>query len=128
MPAISDKMVRVRAWQRARLRRDVGYLLDFFRDQSLAAISLADVVVVDVQCDYQKETLGNVRQGTAEIAALEDCLRVIGEKIQPECLVLIETTVPIIPPMVMTRSFFLTEASIAWVSFCFLFCGLMMRK
>lgn len=57
-------------------------------------LSLADVVVVDVQCDYQKESLGNVRQGTAEIAALEDCLRVIGEKIQPECLVLIETTVP----------------------------------
>jgi nucleotide sugar dehydrogenase len=57
-------------------------------------LSLADVVVVDVQCDYQKESLGNVRMGTAEIAALEDCLRVIGEKIQPECLVLIETTVP----------------------------------
>jgi len=57
-------------------------------------LSLADVVVVDVQCDYRKESLGNVRQGTAEIAALEDCLRVIGEKIQPECLVLIETTVP----------------------------------
>jgi hypothetical protein len=45
--------------------------------------ALADVVVSDVQCDYQKETLGNVRQGRAEIAALEDCLRVIGEKIQP---------------------------------------------
>jgi UDP-N-acetyl-D-glucosamine dehydrogenase len=57
-------------------------------------LSLADVVVVDVQCDYWKETLGNVRQGRAEIAALEDCLRVIGENIQPECLVLIETTVP----------------------------------
>ncbi|MEM5787559.1 MAG: UDP binding domain-containing protein, partial [Syntrophobacteraceae bacterium] len=57
-------------------------------------LSLADVVVVDVQCDYFKETLGNVRQGRAEISALEDCLRVIGEKIRPECLVLIETTVP----------------------------------
>jgi nucleotide sugar dehydrogenase len=57
-------------------------------------LSLADVVVVDVQCDYQKETLGNVRQGRADIAALEDCLRVIGDKINPECLVLIETTVP----------------------------------
>ncbi len=57
-------------------------------------LSLADVVVVDVQCDYQKETLGNVRQGRADIAALEDCLRIIGEKIDPGCLVLIETTVP----------------------------------
>ncbi|OPY16642.1 MAG: UDP-N-acetyl-D-glucosamine 6-dehydrogenase [Syntrophus sp. PtaB.Bin075] len=58
------------------------------------ALSLADVVVVDVQCDYFKECLGNVREGHAEIAALEDSLRVIGEKIQPECLILIETTVP----------------------------------
>ncbi|MFZ2447550.1 MAG: nucleotide sugar dehydrogenase [Syntrophobacteraceae bacterium] len=57
-------------------------------------LSLADVVVVDVQCDYHKETLGNVREGRAEIGALEECLRIIGEKIQPECLVLIETTVP----------------------------------
>ncbi len=58
------------------------------------ALSLADVVVVDVQCDYQKETIGNVRQGRADIAALEECLRVIGDKIAPGCLVLIETTVP----------------------------------
>jgi len=58
------------------------------------ALSLADVVVVDVQCDYFKETLGNCRQGHAEIAALEDSLRVIGERIDPDCLVLIETTVP----------------------------------
>ncbi len=57
-------------------------------------LSLADVVVVDVQCDYQKETLGNVRQGSADIAALEDCLKIIGEKIDPACMVLIETTVP----------------------------------
>ncbi len=58
------------------------------------ALSLADVVVVDVQCDYHKETFGNVRQGHADIAALEDSLKVIGEKIGPECMVLIETTVP----------------------------------
>ncbi len=57
-------------------------------------LSLADVVVVDVQCDYFKETLGNCRQGHAEIAALEESLKVIGEKIPPGCLVLIETTVP----------------------------------
>ncbi|TVQ98216.1 MAG: GDP-mannose dehydrogenase, partial [Desulfovibrionales bacterium] len=61
---------------------------------SYDALTLADVVVVDVQCDYTKEKLGDVRQGHAEIRALEDCLKVIGEKIPPECLVLIETTVP----------------------------------
>jgi len=58
------------------------------------ALTLADCVVVDVQCDYFKEALGNCRQGHAEIAALEESLKVIGEKIQPRCLVLIETTVP----------------------------------
>ena len=57
-------------------------------------LSLADVVVVDVQCDYFKETFGNVRQGYADIAALEDSLNIISERIKPECLVLIETTVP----------------------------------
>ena len=58
------------------------------------ALTLADVVVVDVQCDYHKEMLGNVQQGRADIAALEDSLKIIGEKINPDCLVLIETTVP----------------------------------
>ena len=62
------------------------------------ALSLADVVVVDVQCDYHKESLGNVRQGHADIEALEESLKIIGEKIQPHCLVLIETTVPTGPP------------------------------
>lgn len=58
------------------------------------ALTLADVVVVDVQCDYQKETMGNVRQGRADIAALEGSLKIIGQNIKPDCLVLIETTVP----------------------------------
>lgn len=61
---------------------------------SYDALCLADVVVVDVQCDFHKEALGDVRKGHAEIGALEDSLRIIGEHIQPECLVLIETTVP----------------------------------
>lgn len=61
---------------------------------SYEALSLADIVVVDVQCDYHKETLGDVRHGFADIKALEESLKIIGEKIRPECLVLIETTVP----------------------------------
>jgi UDP-N-acetyl-D-glucosamine dehydrogenase len=58
------------------------------------ALSLADVVVVDVQCDYHKEGLGDLSSGHADIIALEESLKVIGEKIKPDCLVLIETTVP----------------------------------
>jgi nucleotide sugar dehydrogenase len=61
---------------------------------SFEALALADIVVVDVQCDYHKNALGNVRDGHAEIRALEESLKVIGEKIAPHCLVLIETTVP----------------------------------
>ena len=57
-------------------------------------LGLADTVIVDIQCDYHKKTFGNVRQGHADIKALEECLKVVGEKIRPECLVLIETTVP----------------------------------
>jgi nucleotide sugar dehydrogenase len=58
------------------------------------ALRLADIVVVDVQCDYNKETFGNVKQGRADIAALEESLKIIGKRIDPRCLVLIETTVP----------------------------------
>jgi UDP-N-acetyl-D-glucosamine dehydrogenase len=56
-------------------------------------LQLADVVVVDVQCDYDKKELGNMRNGEADMAALEATMRTIGEKILPHCLVLIETTV-----------------------------------
>jgi nucleotide sugar dehydrogenase len=57
------------------------------------ALKLADVVVVDVQCDYLKESLGNVRTGAAEMAALEASMATIAENIPPAALVLIETTV-----------------------------------
>jgi len=56
-------------------------------------LSLADVVVVDVQCDYLKEDLGNVRTGRADMAALESSFGVIAQHIPPKALVLIETTV-----------------------------------
>ncbi len=56
-------------------------------------LALADCVVVDVQCDYTKTALGNMRTGEAEMAALEATMRTIGEKVKPDCLVLIETTV-----------------------------------
>ena len=56
-------------------------------------LKLADCVVVDVQCDYTKHDLGNMRTGETEMAALEATMRTIGKMIQPSCLVLIETTV-----------------------------------
>lgn len=57
------------------------------------SLSLANCVVVDVQCDYIKNDLGNMRSGEADMAALEATMKTIGQKIRPECLVLIETTV-----------------------------------
>jgi UDP-N-acetyl-D-glucosamine dehydrogenase len=57
-------------------------------------LTLADVLVVDVQCDFLKQDLGNLRTGYADISALEASFKIIGERISPRCLVLIETTVP----------------------------------
>ena len=56
-------------------------------------IKLADAVVVDVQCDYQKQELGNMKSGEADMAALEATMKTIGENMSPDCMVLIETTV-----------------------------------
>lgn len=56
-------------------------------------LKLADCVVVDVQCDYTKKDLGNMRTGKAEMRALEATIKTIGEKIPQKCLTLIETTV-----------------------------------
>jgi nucleotide sugar dehydrogenase len=56
-------------------------------------LKLADCVVVDVQCDYTKHELGNMRTGQAEMSALEATMRTIGENVEPDCLTLIETTV-----------------------------------
>ncbi len=57
------------------------------------ALKLADVVVVDVQCDYIKESLGDVHTGAADMAALEASIARIAQQVPPEALVLIETTV-----------------------------------
>ncbi|UCG64902.1 MAG: nucleotide sugar dehydrogenase [Deltaproteobacteria bacterium] len=61
---------------------------------SYDALKLADVLVLDVQCDFIKEELGNLHSGHAEIGALEESFKIIGTLIEPTCLVLIETTVP----------------------------------
>ncbi len=56
-------------------------------------LQLADCVVVDVQCDYAKQDLGNLHTGQADMAALEATMKTIGQKIPANCLTLIETTV-----------------------------------
>ena len=56
-------------------------------------LQFADCVVVDVQCDYSKHDLGDMRSGEVEMAALESTMKTIGEKVPPTALTLIETTV-----------------------------------
>jgi len=74
----------------ARCVREKKTLLATYTEDVL---ELADVVVVDVQCDYLKEALDDCRRGTADMEALEESLAVIGRKVAPHALVLIETTV-----------------------------------
>jgi len=56
-------------------------------------LKLADVVVVDIQCDYLKDELGNIENGHADMKTFEDSIDIIADHIDPNCLVLIETTV-----------------------------------
>jgi UDP-N-acetyl-D-glucosamine dehydrogenase len=56
-------------------------------------LKLADAVVVDVQCDFLKNSLGNLSTGQTEMAALEESFHDIAENIPGTALVLIETTV-----------------------------------
>ncbi len=69
---------------------DKGTLMATFNRD---ALKLADVVVVDVQCDYLKAELGNLRSGHAEMEALKESFVTIAERVTHDCLVLIETTV-----------------------------------
>ena len=58
------------------------------------ALRFADVLIVDVQCDFVKEGLGDLESGYVEMDAIEESFKIIGGLIEPDCLVLIETTVP----------------------------------
>ncbi len=75
------------------IRRCVSEKNTLIATYTYDVLKLADIVVVDVQCDYLKEKLGDVRNGQTDMAALEASLHVIAENITPEALVLIETTV-----------------------------------
>ncbi len=75
----------------ARTVNDKGTFTTSFNEEVL---SLADTVVVDVQCDIQKKGLANVTMATVEIAAFRAAIKTIGDYIPAHALVLIETTVP----------------------------------
>lgn len=75
------------------IRRCVKDRKNLIATYTYDALKLADVVVVDVQCDYLKSDLGNCSSGVADMAALEASMATIAENIPAEAMVLIETTV-----------------------------------
>ncbi len=56
--------------------------------------TFADIVVVDIQLDAKKPELGHAEEGYCDLNAFKEGMRTIGKSIKPECLILIETTVP----------------------------------
>ncbi|MCF7869484.1 MAG: nucleotide sugar dehydrogenase [Candidatus Cloacimonetes bacterium] len=58
------------------------------------AYEVADIVVVDIQLDATKPAFGEAEKGYCDITHFRDGMRTLGQHIRPECLVLVETTVP----------------------------------
>ncbi len=56
--------------------------------------SLVDVVVVDIQLDATKPSFGEAEKGFCDLLAFREGIRMLGQHIHPDCLVLVETTVP----------------------------------
>ncbi len=75
------------------IERTVSAKKTFVATYNHECLKLADCVVVDVQCDFAKQDLGNMKTGEADMAALEASMKTIGEHIPPHALTLIETTV-----------------------------------
>ncbi|MCD6220116.1 nucleotide sugar dehydrogenase, partial [Candidatus Calescamantes bacterium] len=58
------------------------------------AYEVADIVVVDIQLDATKPKFGSAEIGYCDTRAFESAIKQLGEHIKPDCLVLVETTVP----------------------------------
>ncbi len=55
---------------------------------------LADVVVVDIQLDATKPAFGEAEKGYCDLTAFREGIRTLGQHIKPDCMILVETTVP----------------------------------
>ncbi|MCD4820194.1 MAG: nucleotide sugar dehydrogenase [Candidatus Cloacimonetes bacterium] len=58
------------------------------------AYEVADVVVVDIQLDATKPAFGEAEKGYCDLSAFRNGMKTLGKHIKPECLILVETTVP----------------------------------
>lgn len=55
---------------------------------------LVDIVVVDIQLDATKPAFGEAEKGFCDLTAFREGIRTLGQHINPECMILVETTVP----------------------------------
>lgn len=58
------------------------------------AYEVADIVVVDIQLDATKPAFGEAEKGYCDVTHFRDGMRTLGKHIKPDCMVLVETTVP----------------------------------
>ncbi len=76
------------------LRRAVFINKNFFATSDMSFYSQADIVVVDVPLHIKKRSKNDYSKYSLSKKPFEKAIDSLGEKIKPECLVLIETTVP----------------------------------
>lgn len=55
---------------------------------------LVDIVVVDIQLDATKPAFGEAEKGFCDLLAFREGIRTLGKYIRPDCMILVETTVP----------------------------------
>ena len=58
------------------------------------AYEVADIVVVDIQLDATKPSFGEAEKGYCDVTHFREGMRTLGQNIKPDCLILVETTVP----------------------------------
>ena len=58
------------------------------------AYSEADIIVVDINLDAIKPELGSAEEGYADLSNFKNAIRDIGNRMRPDTVLLIETTVP----------------------------------
>lgn len=58
------------------------------------AYEVADIVVVDIQLDATKPAFGEAEKGYCDLSAFRNGIKTLGQHIKPDCMILVETTVP----------------------------------
>jgi len=58
------------------------------------AYSLADIVIVDINLDVKKKEKGDIENFDVNIGPFENAMKDLGKNIDPDTLILVETTVP----------------------------------